>query len=217
MTLAIIEHRGTRVLTTQQVAEAYGVESKSLMRNFQRNVEHFQEGTHYISLTGEELKVFKGERQNDVSLKFVSSLYLWLEQGAFMLAKSLNSEKAWQAYRMLTEQYYKITQQAMLPEATEQRILQLEEQVQSIQKQLALVTLHSGEQKRLQRAVTERVLQITESVARKPSHYSAIYRAIKKRYTVESYRDVPQCLLQDALEFVANYEGGTANYESTNQ
>ena len=206
--LQVIEHQGTRVLTTQQVAEAYGVESKSLMRNFQRNSEHFVEGTHYISLTGEELKQFKGKRQNDVSLKFVSSLYLWLEQGAFMLAKSLNSEKAWQAYKMLTEQYYKITQQAQLPADAEQRILQLEEQVQAIQKQLALVTLHSGEQKRLQRAVNERVLQITETVARKPTHYSAIYRAIKKRYNFESYRDVPQCLLQDALDFVSNYEGG---------
>ena len=93
----------------------------------------------------------------------------------------------------------------------------MEEQVQAIQKQLALVTLHSGEQKRLQRAVTERVLKISETVARKPAHYSAIYRAIKKRYNVDSYRDVPQCMLQDAIEFVANFEGGKASHESANQ
>jgi hypothetical protein len=206
--LQVIEHRGSRVLTTQQVAEAYEVDAKSLMRNFQCNASHFREGTHYISLTGEDLKRFKGERQNDATLKFVSSLYLWLEQGAFMLAKSLNSERAWQAYNMLTEQYYKITQQTQLPAAAEERIVQLEEQVQAIQKQLALITLHSGEQKRLQKAVTERVMQIAETSARKPAHYSAIYRAIKKRYNVASYRDVPQCLLQDALDFISHYGGG---------
>ena len=207
MTLAIIEHEGKRVLTTQQVANAYGVDPKSLMRNFQRNSKHFVEGTHFMALTGEALKAFKGERQNDATLKYVSLLYLWMEQGAFMLAKSLNSEKAWQAYNMLTEQYYKMKQHP-LPQATEQRILQLEEQVQDIQKQLALVTLHSGEQKRLQRAVSERVKEIAETAARKPAHYSSLYRAIKKRYNVDSYRDVPQCLLQDALQFVGKYEGG---------
>lgn len=203
----IIEYCGNRVLTSQQVAEAYGVEHKSLMRNFQRNSKHFIEGTHYISLTGEELKRFKGERQNDATLKYVSSLYLWLEQGAFILAKSLNTEKAWKAYKALTEQYFKITH-AKLPAVVEERISQLEAQVQEIQKQLSLVTLHSGEQKRLQRAVSERVAQLTSSKERRPAYYSAIYRALKKRYNVESYRDVPQCLLQDALDFVANFEGG---------
>ena len=208
MTLAIIEHEGKRVLTTQQVAEAYGVEPKSLMRNFQRNSQHFNEGVHFMALTGEALKQFKGERQNDATLKYTSMLYLWMEQGAFMLAKSLNSDKAWQAYNMLTEQYYKMAQHAQLPPVAEQRILQLEQQVKDIQKQLALVTLNSGEQKRLQLAVSTRVNELAQTAARKPAYYSTIYRAIKKRYNIESYRDVPQCMLQDALQFVESYEGG---------
>lgn len=208
MTLAIIEHEGKRVLTTQQVAEAYGVEPKSLMRNFQRNSQHFNEGVHFMALTGDTLKQFKAGRQNDATLKYTSMLYLWMEQGAFMLAKSLNSDKAWQAYNMLTEQYYKMAQQAQLPPAAEQRILQLEQQVNDIQKQLALVTLHSGEQKRLQLAVSTRVNELAQTAARKPAHYSSIYRAIKKRYNIESYRDVPQCMLQDALQFVESHEGG---------
>lgn len=208
--LEVLNHKGQRVLTTQQVAEAYAVDSKSLTRNFQRNSDKFVEGQHYFALTGETLKQFKGLRQNDATLKYVSILYLWTEQGAFMLAKSLNSEKAWQAYNMLTSQYYKMTHQHALPTVSEERILQLEQQVEEIKKQLALVTLHSGEQKRLQKAVTERVHEICMTKARKPAYYSSIYRALKKRYSIDSYRDVPQCMLQDALQFVGKFEGGGA-------
>lgn len=94
MDLTEIQHADKKVLTTAQIAEAYEVDSKSLIRNFQRNKEHYQEGTHYFALTGEALKQFKGGRQNDATLKFVSLLYLWTEEGAFLLAKSLSSDKA---------------------------------------------------------------------------------------------------------------------------
>ena len=210
MELAPIQHESQRVLTTLQIAEAYGVESKSLMRNFQRNKERFTEGVHFYALTGDELKSFKGERQNDATLKFVSVLYLWTEQGAFMLAKSLSTESAWAAYTLLTNQYFNLANQqqatANLPYDPE-RFLALEQRVKEIELQLQLVTLHSGEQKRLQKAISKRVYQLCNIKARRPACFSALYRAIKKRYHVDSYRDVPQCQLQDALYFVAHYEG----------
>ena len=209
MVLAVVEREGSRVLTTTQIAKAYGVESKALMRNFQRNKEKFIEGTHYYALSGEELKSFKGERQNDVSLKFVSVLYLWTEQGAFLLAKSLSTESAWAAYSLLTNQYFKLSQQQItpaLPYDTE-RFLVLENRVKEIEQQLQLVTLHSGEQKRLQKAISERVYEICRAKAQRPAYFSAVYRAVKKRYHVDSYRDVPQCMLQDALQFVSEYRG----------
>lgn len=214
MNLMEIQHADKKVLTTAQIAEVYQADSKSLMRNFQRNKEHFQEGAHYFALTGEALKQFKGGRQNDVTLKFVSVLYLWTEEGAFLLAKSLNSEKAWQAYNMLIAQYYQIAkglQQAQpvsLP-YDEKRFLALEQRVQEIEQRLQGVTLHSGEQKRLRQAVTERVDQLCKVQARRAACFASIYREIKRRYQVESYRDVPQCKLQDALHFVTTWKGGT--------
>lgn len=211
MDLQVIEREGQRVLTTAQVATAYEIESKSLMRNFQRNKEHFHEGTHFMALTGDALKQFKSERQNDVSLKFASVLYLWTEQGAFMLAKSLSSDKAWAAYTLLTSQYYKLSQQLnnevpALPYDPE-RFLALEHRVKEIEAQLQLVTLHSGEQKRLQKAISERVYVVCDMKARRPAYFADLYRAIKKRYHVDSYRDVPQCQLQDALRFVQQWGG----------
>lgn len=210
MDLQVIEREGQRVLTTAQVATAYEIESKSLMRNFQRNKEHFSEGVHFMALTGDALKQFKGERQNDVNLKFASVLYLWTEQGAFMLAKSLSSDKAWAAYSLLTSQYYKLSKQPSEVQALPydpERFLALEHRVKEIEVQLQLVTLHTGEQKRLQKAISERVYELCDVKARRPAYFSELYRAIKKRYHVDSYRDVPQCQLQDTLLFVQNWGG----------
>lgn len=218
MDLQVIEREGQRVLTTAQVASAYKIESKSLMRNFQRNKEHFSEGTHFMALTGDALKQFKGERQNDVSLKYASVLYLWTEQGAFLLAKSLNSDKAWAAYTLLTNQYYKLSQQPTNPVPAlpydPERFLALEHRVKEIEAQLQLVTLHSGEQLRLRRAVSERVYKLTNDVGARQVLFRALYSALKERYGVGSYRDVKQHELQDALRFVAEW-GET--YERHNQ
>lgn len=56
--IQIIEHNGFRVVTSQQIAEAYGTESKQVSQGFNRNKGKFQEGKHYFILQGEELKVF---------------------------------------------------------------------------------------------------------------------------------------------------------------
>lgn len=211
MSLQVIEHEGQRVLTTVQVASAYETESKSLMRNFQRNKEHFAEGVHFMSLTGEALKQFKGERQNDVSLKFTSVLYLWTEQGAFMLAKSISSDKGWSAYKSLVANYYKVSgviQQQTTPALPydEKRFLALEERVKEIEECLRDVTLHSGEQLRVQRAVGERVYGFSVKQSERNQLFRAIYHDLKERYKVGSYRDIKQHELQDALAFIYSWE-----------
>ena len=213
MSLQIIEREGKRVLMTSQIAEAFGADTKTVNRNFQRNQERFVQGLHFYALTGEALKLFKGERQNDATLKFASNLYLWTEEGAFMLAKSLNNDKAWEAYNLLVNQYFYMTKQiAQTPGAKElsydpERFMALEQRVKEIELQLQLVTLHTGEQKRLQKAISERVYELCDVKARRPAYFSELYRAIKKRYHVDSYRDVPQCQLQDTLLFVQNWGG----------
>lgn len=101
-----VECRNVRVLTTQQLAEEYGTDSKVISKNFERNKERYTEGKHFICLTGEELKEFKANRQNDDTLKFTSILYLWTKKGAFLHAKSLNTDKAWEVYDYLVDSYF---------------------------------------------------------------------------------------------------------------
>lgn len=213
--LQVIEHDDMRVLTTTQLADAFGTNGKIITRNFQRNKEHYTEGEHFYSLSGDALKQFKGERPNDGSLKFVSVLYLWSEKGAWLHAKSLNTEESWKAYHTLIDSYYQIVKQLKndggvnltLPftmkdwERVQSRLGVLEMQVKES------ITLHSGEQRRLRRAVGERVHQLTKQKDARPVLFRALYSALRERYDVESYRDVKQFELQDALQFVGNWEG----------
>lgn len=106
--LQIIVHDNRRVLTTSQLAESYGTDSKTLSKNFERNKERYKEGKHFILLRGDELRAFKANRQNDDTLKFASILYLWTEKGAWHHAKSLGTDEAWDAYEMLVDEYYNV-------------------------------------------------------------------------------------------------------------
>ena len=106
LTVTVTEYKNIRVLTTQQIAEAYGTDTKVLSKNFERNKDRYIEGKHYIKLSGDELKGFKANRQNDENLKFAPVLYLWTEKGAFLHAKSLNTDKAWEVYDRLVDEYF---------------------------------------------------------------------------------------------------------------
>ncbi|WP_313891151.1 ORF6N domain-containing protein [Psychrobacillus sp.] len=219
MDLKVIEQDGMRVLTSAQLAEAFETKDNIIQRNFQRNQERYEEGKHYFSLTGENLKAFKGSQQNDVSLKYVSVLYLWTEQGALLHAKSLSNEQAWKAYTMLTEGYYNLNKKMQSPEfliaQQDLKICELEDKLEKTEKKVLAIeqsvqnqiTLNSGEQKRLQKAVGERVFALEKNPSRRAEVFRAIYSSIKQQYAVKSYRDVKQNQLQKAIKYVGRWNG----------
>lgn len=122
--LRVTEYRCQRVLTTQQIAEAYGTETDSITKNFNRNKDRYIAGKHYICLEGEELKNFKTNGQIDLSSK-INKLYLWTEKGAFLHAKSLNTDKAWEVYDRLVDEYFSKKEDNGLPMTYRDAVAQL--------------------------------------------------------------------------------------------
>ena len=104
--LMVIEQQGVRVLTTAQLAESYGTEPQIITNNFNRNKERYEEGKHYIRLTGAEKREFCNLNQIDVGTK-AANFYLWTERGALLHAKSLNTDNAWEVYGELVETYFR--------------------------------------------------------------------------------------------------------------
>ena len=84
--LMITEYKDIRVLTTQQIAEAYGTNVDTITKNFNRNKERYMEGKHYIALEGREKNDFVNLGHFDRGLKNAKTLYLWTEKGAFLHA-----------------------------------------------------------------------------------------------------------------------------------
>lgn len=113
-----IEIKGSKVLTTKQIAEAYDVTKEKIIYNFNYNKDKYILGKHYIEVFGEELRRLKRTCEIQSSFKYAKSLYLWTEKGALLHAKSLNTDKAWQVYDYLVDFYFR-TKEENLPEKKE--------------------------------------------------------------------------------------------------
>lgn len=102
-----VEWNGERVITTAQLAEVYGTNMENVKRNYSRNKERFQIGKHFYLLKGDELKVFKNQVTDSPLVdKRTSQLYLWTRRGASRHCKILDTEKAWEQFDCLEENYF---------------------------------------------------------------------------------------------------------------
>jgi len=106
--LTVLEHNSIRVMTTEQLAEAYGCRAIHIQQNFKNNRERFVEGKHYFKLEGADLKAFKDSLENIESVvgSRAPSLILWTKRGAARHSKMLGTERAWDVFDELEESYF---------------------------------------------------------------------------------------------------------------
>ena len=136
-----VEYQNQRVLTTVELSDAYGAEPVKIKQNFSNNKDRYTEGKHFFLLQGDDLQEFLRleifEVQNQSKIR---SLYLWTEKGAWLHAKSLNTDKAWEAYEMLVDDYYAIKSVAPM---------------QSLSPQLQLLISMELKQNEMQKEITQ--------------------------------------------------------------
>lgn len=89
-----------------------------------------------------------------------------------------------------TDQLKKITQQHT------QKIMELDDKIET------QITLDHGEQRRLQKAVAQRVYKLEDDPDLRPKLFREIYRELKDRFAVASYKDILRRELQDAIRYV---------------
>ncbi|KIL46981.1 hypothetical protein KP77_25500 [Jeotgalibacillus alimentarius] len=207
-----------RLLTTQQMAEAYGTDTDRVTKNYNRNIERYLQNKHYILLHGEELKAFRAKGQIALSPN-INRLYLWTEKGAWLHAKSLNTDQAWEAYEMLVDEYYRVQETVKvlsereqleasmkLSLMTSQDVQQLKGDVIEIKSMVEnQITLDHGEQRRLQKGVAQRVYSLTSCEKERRRLFRELYREIKDRFAVASYKDVKRKDLLTAINYIDNW------------
>nr|WP_263283789.1 ORF6N domain-containing protein [Salmonella enterica] len=104
--LQIIEYRGHRVVTTEQLAAGYGTDVENIRRNFNRNKSRFVEGKHYFQVAGGELENLRVTFSPAQISNKTRSLTLWTERGAANHAKMLETDQAWNYHEDLVEFYF---------------------------------------------------------------------------------------------------------------
>ncbi len=102
-----LEFENQRILTTEQLAEIYETSVDNVKVNFNNHKSNFEEGKHYYLLKGQILRDFKNQVNNIYPVdKHTSSLYLWTERGANRHCKILDTDRAWQQFDELEENYF---------------------------------------------------------------------------------------------------------------
>jgi len=113
--LAVLEHNAVRVLTTEQLAEAYGCDANNIKKNFNANKDRFIEGKHFYVLAGDDLRRLQVTNSDLQISPKTRHLYLWTKQGAARHSKMLGTDRAWDVFDELEESYFNPTK-GMTPE-----------------------------------------------------------------------------------------------------
>lgn len=219
--LQITEYKNIRVLTTQQIAEAYGTDTRVISNNFNRNKDRYVEGKHYICLEGDELKDFKTNHQFDESSR-INKLYLWTEKGAFLHAKSLNTDVAWEVYDRLVDNYFE--KPKAVPMTTDQKIqllaqgnVELTERIDKVDKDLqefkADMPLLALECQRITRAKNQKVVPLmggksapaykNKSLMHKV--YSDVDAQLRREFGVNTYKAIKRNQCDLAVKIIEDY------------
>ncbi|WP_167628822.1 ORF6C domain-containing protein [Listeria valentina] len=207
--LRIMEFENTRVLTSQQIAEAYEVDLQKIQQNFNYNRQRYEEGKHYYLLEGEELRAFKRKIENFEVAKNLNKLYLWTEKGALLHAKSLNTNKAWDVYDKLVDHYYKTNNQPM---SIEQMMIRQLQEMQTVKTDVAMLKdtmrIDGNQQYTLKEIGKKRALSVLggyqskayEAISKKV--FSQMWRDFKKQFLIPRYGDLSKKDFEAGMDFL---------------
>lgn len=218
--LTVTEYKNIRVLTTQQIAEAYGTDAKVVSYNFNHNKDRYVDGKHYICLTGDELRAF---RENHDLPSNLNKLYLWTEKGAFLHAKSLNTDKAWEVYDRLVDEYFekpklplwtmddKIQILAQGNIELKEKIDAVNDDLQEFKRDMPLLAL---ECQKITKAKNQKVVPILggkNSPAYKDNSirqqvYSDIDAQLRREFGVNTYKAIKRNQCDVAIKIINEYE-----------
>lgn len=89
---------------------------------------------------------------------------------------------------------------------TSEKVEQIESKVISLEQKIdEQITITSGEQRRLQKGVAAKVYELCNDPHERPRLFRELYREIKDRFGVASYKDVKRKELQSALRYIENW------------
>lgn len=218
--LQITEYKNIRVLTTQQIAEVYGTNADVISRNFSNNKERYTEGKHYICLTGDELREAKANGKIYGLQQNANKFYLWTEKGAFLHAKSLGTDKAWEVYENLVDFYFNKKKPLSALEQinlTQQAVLEVNEKIDNVKDELEQfkqdMPVLGCDIDRIQYAKNKKVVPLlggkdSEAYNDKSIRsrvYSDISVEIRRQFQVPNQKCLKRNQVEQAIEVIDNY------------
>lgn len=221
-----IEWNGQVVITTAQLADVYGTTAKNITNNFQRNKDRFTEGKHYFILQGEELREFKSKTsESGVPLSSSNSMYLWTRRGASRHCKILGTDRAWEQFDYLEDNYFdRQNRPAQFPTTVQGQIqllaqghVELEAKIDSVKADLEQfkndMPILGVEESKITNAVKKKGV---ECLGGKDSNayndkslrgrlYSDLHRQLRREFGVSTYKAIKRNQADTAVSIIQCY------------
>lgn len=220
--LTVTEYKDIRVLTTQQIARLYETEDRRISENFNANKSRYTEGKHYIKLESEELKQFLQSANSVVqNPSKVRVLYLWTEKGAFLHAKSLNTDKAWEVYENLVDFYFNKKKPLSIAEQIqilakgnlelEQKINSVDMDLQNFKKEMPLLAIEcqqitDAKNKKVVLLLGGKDSNAYNNARLRGKVYRDLEGQLRREFGVSSYKAIHRNQTGKALEIIEGYE-----------
>ncbi|MET3657887.1 MULTISPECIES: Rha family transcriptional regulator [Sporosarcina] len=210
--LKVVSINGQLVTDSREVARMVDREHNALMKSIRSYVEYLGQGGFAHT------EFFIESEYEDTQMKKRPS-FLITKKGCDMVANKMTGEKGvlfTAAYVTRFEELEKAANAPKVLSSSEQlrasmRLsLETSEDVEILKEDVAelkdkvenQITLDHGEQRGLQRAVARKVYDLEKHQQLRPKLFRELYREIKDRFGVASYKDVKRQDLQAAIGYV---------------
>ncbi len=226
--LPVIEWKGQRVITTAQLADIYETDVENVNKNFQRNADKFVDGEHYYLLKGQDLREFKNNQTNCPLVgKNANQLYLWTRRGASRHCKMLGTDKAWEQFDVLEENYYNPREnifEGISPElkavlVVDKRVTAVEQKVDHLENTM---NIDYAQQKQLNRFAKEIVVNALggkDSTAYRYRYddnsklsskcFSRFWKDFDDYFNINAYANLPRVRFDEALQYINRWQPPT--------
>ena len=118
--------RNIQVMIDRDLAELYGVETKYLKRQVQRNIERFNEEDFMFVLTKKEFEDLRRQNGTADFAKTRALPYVFTEQGVYMLATVINSSIAIEISKSIMRTFKKLREFSKHYNALAKKIMEVE-------------------------------------------------------------------------------------------
>ncbi len=122
----ILTLRGKQVMLDRDLAELYGVETKYLKRQVQRNIERFNDDDFMFITTKEEFAILRSQIGTANFSKTRALPYAFTEQGIYMLATVINSSIAIEISKNIMRTFTKLREFSKHYNALAKQIIEID-------------------------------------------------------------------------------------------
>lgn len=212
------EYEGLRVVTAWDIAKVHSREVKRINEQFNRNKEKMIENEDFFIIKRNEIPKSLSATLMDLweFAPSMNEMVLFTESGYLMLVKTFTDDLSWDIQRQLVKTYFRFkeAQKTMtLPQqllAQAQCLVEMDNRITVVENKVDNeIRVNSGEQLRITKAVKRRVCQridlSVDLLGKDKFMYQAIYRDLKDRFGVASYKDIKRKDLIDCLNYISTW------------